>query len=90
MEQNNIRNIKPGDCIREKVSVREMGSYHEEIHHYRVLAVYPYHVLAVDAVTGARRSICYGDLIIAGLEEQSPSLEALRKDREDSKGRWEI
>lgn len=37
---------------------------------YEVIRIYPYHVLGVDIRTGMRRSICYGDLVIKGLEMQ--------------------
>ncbi|MCM1190652.1 MAG: hypothetical protein NC541_15335 [bacterium] len=83
-----IKETKPGDVIRERTAVRGVGAYEEERHSYRVVEVYPHHVLTADTVTGLRRCICYGDLIVAGLERQSPVLEAMRKEKEGSE-RWQ-
>lgn len=90
MGQTRIRKVKPGDCIREKEYIRDGVSYQEREKVYRVIKVYPHHVLAADTRTGCLRGICYGDLICQGLEEQPLALEVLRYHREEREGKWKI
>lgn len=45
---------------------------------YRVIAIYPHIVLAVDGI-GNRRAFAYGHLIQMGIEHQEPMLEAMRR-----------
>lgn len=45
---------------------------------YRVTAIYPHIVLAVDSI-GNRRAFTYGHMIQMGLEQQEPMLEAMRR-----------
>lgn len=79
--QNTITRVKPGDIIRVEDKEREGNdngwSLATKARTYRVCRVYPHHVSAVDAA-GFMRSFCYGDLMVMGLEQQSPELEAKR------------
>lgn len=52
---------------------------------YRVMEIYPYHVLTVENGTGILRSFSYGDLIVMGLEYQTPELEARRIKTQDAR-----
>lgn len=45
---------------------------------YRVIAIYPFHVLCVDKI-GIKRCFSYGHLIQLGYEKQKPDIEAIRK-----------
>lgn len=76
-----ISSVKLGDVIWEKRDERRKKDLFavERIEGYRVIAINPYHVLTVGMASGLKRCFCYGDLIIMGLERQSPELEAMRK-----------
>lgn len=77
--QNIITHVKPGDIIREEREDHDKGwRLTTKTKTYRVCRVYPHHVSTVDTATGFMRSFCYGDLIVMGLEQQSPELEARR------------
>jgi hypothetical protein len=72
-----IKSVKIGDVIEmHQPYDREIGG-NEKMKKYKVVAIYPYHVVVEDKL-GIRRSINYGELIQRGLEKQSPELEALR------------
>lgn len=68
-----VRCVKVGDIIPIK---EENEDGKGETASYVVTKVYPHHVLAVRGPR--RRSICYGDLVIMGLEKQSDILEAMK------------
>lgn len=76
--QNVITSVKPGDIIQEEREDHDKGWRLTKAKTYRVCRVYPHHVSTVDTATGFMRSFCYGDLIVMGLEQQSPELEARR------------
>lgn len=79
-KKNQITHVKVGDIIKEKTRERDREwIYVERTLTYRVIAIYPYHVLAAEVETGILRSFCLGDLIMLGLERQSDELEALRR-----------
>lgn len=82
-----IRRVTPGDLIREKKPYVRAIDGIVEMSTYRVLKIYPYHVLTEDIVTGFLRCFSYGDLIAMGLEEQEPHLEALRYNKKEQEGR---
>lgn len=79
-KRNQITHVKVGDIIEEKRRERDREwIYVERTLTYRVIAIYPYHVLGEEVETGLLRSFCLGDLIILGLERQSDELEVLRR-----------
>lgn len=82
-----IKSVEPGDLIRERKSYQRETDGAVESCTYRVLEIYPCHVLTEDTVTGFLRCISYGDLIVMGLEKQEPRLEALKYNRKEPSGR---
>lgn len=65
------RHVQIGDIIETKVTERiGLREYVRGTRKYRVLRRYQHHVLCEDTKTGQKRSFCYGDLIVMGLETQ--------------------
>lgn len=83
---NRITHVQIGDIITEKREEKEKGwMFSPKERKYRVIAVYPHHVSTVESDTGFMRSFCYGDLIVMGLEYQTPELEARRIKTQDAR-----
>lgn len=73
---NFVRYVKPGHKVK-MTSNLDYDGKEQVLKEFKVIAVYPFHVVAVDKL-GIRRSICYGDLIRAGYEKQLLKYEALK------------
>ncbi len=81
-----ITHVKVGDTIKETRKEKEKEwMFVEREKEYRVMEVYPYHVLTVENGTSVLRSFSYGDLIVMGLEYQAPELEARRIKTQDAR-----
>lgn len=66
-----IKNVKPGDIltIKKKPKPEDVEAFFD--HHWKVVKIYENHVLAHSIKTPQiRRSFCYGDLVLMGLEIQ--------------------
>lgn len=77
--QMHIKQTKKGDIIKDIDQEKDGWNYIEKINKYRVIQVYPNHVLCRDEKTGEKRCFCFGDLIMKGMEKQEDKLEAMRK-----------
>lgn len=75
-----IRNVFMG----QRILLRSEDTKEPTFDEYRVIRIYPYHVLAErrigDSDIYIRRSISLGQLILMGLEKQSDEIEAKRKE----------
>ena len=71
-----VKRVKPGD----KIKAQERYGRDEEAKHYTytVIRVYPFMVVA-ERKNHIKRCFSHGDLVVAGLERQSDSIEAKRK-----------
>lgn len=77
--QQLITHVKVGETIEERRKEKEeQWMFVERTKKYRVMKIYPYIVLTQEIGTGIMRAFGYGDLIVMGLEYQSPELEARR------------
>lgn len=77
--QHLITHVKVGEIIEEKRKEKEeQWMFVERTKKYQVVKIYPYIVLTQEIGTGIMRAFGYGDLIVMGLEYQSPELEARR------------
>ena len=77
--RKNTITVKVGEIINEKETEKDGWEFIEKIRKYRVMKVFPYIVLCVDCKTGIKRCFSLGDMIIRGMAEQAPELEALKK-----------